>query len=160
MSSLIFIGIFSLKNNHPVHTTVTKHSGEKINVCHIYYTTAVMCKEPSELPAELCLFKRTGDCIYPDYTTALVIAKGYIPAGDVPGDLLLDALHVAPFPGHPNQDGYDATLPTFKWPLIFGLGSVTGVSTELPEGRVAFPVLMSEYIRGSNKSSTVLYAHS
>ena len=87
-----------------------------------------------------------------------MIAKGYVPPGDVAGDLLLDALYIAPFPGNTTGDaaGYNGKLPDFHWPLLFGLGSVSGASSELPNGQVSFPVSTSEFVHGGSKSSTLL----
>lgn len=114
-----------------------------------------------------------------DNSVALVIAKGYIPAGDVPGDVLLDAVrlapfpgdvslihdddylthsNIAPFPGDPSLDDYDDYLPEFFLPLIFGVGSVSGSHTDLLNGQVCFPVLVAEYVRGCIRQSTILYA--
>jgi hypothetical protein len=152
--------MFSLTNGHLVHTTTTKRSGETVNVCHTHYTTAVWCQIPPHIPAELRIYSRAGESVYADSTVVFVVAKAYIPAGDVPGDLLLEALHVAPFPGNQSEDGFDRTLPDFQWPLTFCLGTVTGASTDLPNGQISFPVSTSDYVRGSTKSTTLLYARS
>jgi hypothetical protein len=180
MSSLVFVGFFSLRDGESKQTSFTKRSGEKGTVTHTYYKTAVACRKPPEipadlripsrvddpsetpdtkLPADLRVFTRLTDPIYPDFTLAFVIAKSYIPAGDVPGDLLLDALYIAPFPGDPgDREEYDNALPDFRWPVIFGLGTVAGSSDDEPDGQVSFPVAVSEYVRGSMKSSTIQYA--
>lgn len=160
MSSLIFVGIFSLRNGHHVTTSFTKRSGEKATTCHAHYATAVVCRQPPLLPAEIRIYSRSGDPLLPENTVAVVVAKGYVPAGDVAGDLLLDALYIAPFPGNPaDRQTYDNSLPDFHWPLLFGLGTVSGASTEMPNGQVSFPVSLSDYVRGTVKASTVLYAH-
>ncbi|KAF8467063.1 hypothetical protein DFH94DRAFT_686031 [Russula ochroleuca] len=122
--------------------TVTKCSGDKAFLSHNHYSTAVICRPPPYLPAELR-----------HYT---IIAKGYIPAGDVPGDVLLDAVRLAPFPGDPSLDDYDDYLPEFFLPLIFGVGSVSGSHTDLLNGQVCFPVLVAEYVRGCIRQSTIL----
>jgi hypothetical protein len=156
MSSLIFVGVFALKDGRRVQLPYTKRSGEQSSREYSHYSTAVVCRQPPELPAELRIYSRSNDIIFPDDTAALIIAKAYIPPGDTAGDLLLDALNVAPFPGNPASDDYDVALPDFLWPLIFGLGTVSGPCGELPEGKASFPVTMSEYVRGSVKQSSVL----
>ena len=160
MSSLIFVGIFVLRDGRTVTTSFTKRSGEMGTVTHALYTTSVVCRLPPDLPAELRMYYRATDSLYADRTVALVIAKGYVPPGDVAGDLLLDAIHVAPLPasGDPNDEDFPQTLPNFEWPLIFALGSVSGASATLPEGQVSFPVSASEFVRSSTKSTTLLCA--
>lgn len=155
MSSLIFVGLFSLQAGRRVHSSFTKRNGEKMTVSHAHYTTAVICRNPPQLPAELRVYSRANDIILPDETVAFVIAKGFIPPSNVPGDLLLDAMHVAPFPGNPAGDNYDDCLPDFHWPLLFGVGNVSGPSNVLGNHQVAFPVTLSEYVRGSPRQSSV-----
>ena len=84
-----------------------------------------------------------------------------MPPGDVAGDLLLDTLYIAPFPRNSDEDtaGYNRKLPDFHWPLLFGLGTVSGSSSELLNGQVSFPVSTSECVRGSPMSSTLLCVH-
>jgi hypothetical protein len=127
------------------------------NISHAYYDTAVVCCHPPHLPAEPRVYVRGGGELIPDNTVAIVIAKGYVPPPDVAGDLLLDTLYIASFPGDLTVDEYDQTLPDFHWPLLFGLGlgSVSGASSELPNGQVCFPVRTSEYVRGTTRSSTL-----
>ena len=157
MSLLIFVGLFSLRDGHHVNTSFTKHSGEQVMTTHAHYTTAVVCRTPPALPAELRVYSRSSDSCLPDNTVAIVVAKGYVPTGDIAGDLLLDALHIAPFPGNASDPQiYDRMLPDFHWPLLFGLGSVSGPITKLPNDQVSIPVLLGEFVRGSIKSSIVL----
>jgi len=124
MSSLIFVGVFSL----PVR-------GENHAATH-----------PPALPADIQIYARTTDPLLPNETVAIVIVKGYVPPGDIAGDLLLESsvarCDMASFPGNTtgNAAGYDGKLPDFHWPLIFGLGTVSGTSSKLPNGQVSFPV--------------------
>jgi hypothetical protein len=82
---------------------------------------------------------------------------GHIPAPNVPGGLLFDAMDFAPFPGDPSAPDDDKTLPGLPRPRIFGLGDVRGPSNKLPNGQVTFPVTASDYVRGTSKQSTILY---
>lgn len=157
MSFLLFLGLFSLRGGHSVETTFTKRTGDKGIVKHTHYGTAVACRHPPQLPADLRIYARSGDRVYSDNTVAIVVAKGHIPAPDVAGDLLFDAMDFAPFPGDPSAPDYDKTLPDLPWPWIFGLGDVSGPSNELPNGQVTFPVTASDYVRGTSKQSTILY---
>ena len=161
MSSLIFVGLFSLRAGRHVHTSFTRRTGDKGNICHAHYKTAVACRHPPDLPAEIRIYSRGSDPLLADETLAIVIAKGYVPPGDVAGDLLLDTLYIAPFPRNSDEDtaGYNRKLPDFHWPLLFGLGTVSGSSSELLNGQVSFPVSTSECVRGSPMSSTLLCVH-
>ena len=87
---------------------------------------------------------------------AFVIEKGYIPPGDVLGNVPLDCISLARFPGNPATKTYDTTLPDFHSLMAFGLGTVTGPSTELGDEKIGFPVTMSEFVRGSSKQTTVM----
>ncbi|KAH9990154.1 hypothetical protein BJV77DRAFT_1151130 [Russula vinacea] len=151
MSSLIFVGFFSLRAGHRVHTTVTKRSGDKASLYHNHYSTAIICRHPPYLPGEVRYYTRATDSVCADNSVAFMVAKGYIPAADVPGDILLDAMRLVPFPGDPSLDGYDDYLPEFFSPLIFGHGSVSASSKDLPNGQVSFPVSVAKCVL--NKSS-------
>ncbi|KAH9988676.1 hypothetical protein BJV77DRAFT_949311 [Russula vinacea] len=157
MSSLIFVGFFSLRAGHRVHTTVTKRSGDKASLYHNHYSTAIICRHPPYLPGEVRYYTRATDSVCADNSVAFMVAKGYIPAANVPGDILLDAMRLVPFPGDPSLDGYDDYLPEFFSPLIFGHGSVSASSKDLPNGQVSFPVSVAEYVRGATRQSTILY---
>jgi hypothetical protein len=104
------------------------------------------------------MYTKPNEPVLADDTVAFVVAKGFVPAPDVPGDVLLEALHVAPFPGNPASVNYDDALPDFEWPLIFGLGNVSGPSSELANRKVVFPVTCSDFIRGATQESTISYA--
>ena len=86
---------------------------------------------------------------------AFLVAKAYIPPGNIAGNVLLEAVHVAPLPGDPSEDSYDDHLPDFAHPLVFGLGTVTAAVDNLPDGRISFPVSLSDYVRGTLKESTI-----
>jgi hypothetical protein len=88
---------------------------------------------------------------------ALIIAKGFVPPANVPGDILFEAMHVAPFPGNPASENYDDSLPDFHWPLIFAVGNVSAPATEQPQHQVVFPLAISEFVRGSPQQSTIQY---
>lgn len=105
MSSLIFVGLFSLRGRHIVETSFTKCTGEKGTISHAYYDMAVIWRHPSHLPAKLRIYTHGGELI-PNDTVAIVIAKGYVPPPppDVAGDLFLDTLYIAPFLGTPTGD--------------------------------------------------------
>jgi hypothetical protein len=159
MSSLIFVSLFSLRAGHIVETFFTKHTSEKGTISYTHYDTAVVCRHLPQLPAELRVYV-CGTELISDHTVSIVIVKGYVPPSDVAGDLLLNALYIAPFPGNPSGDSieYNRTLPDFHWHLLFGLGSVSGASTELPNGQVFFPVTTLKYVCGTTRSSTLSYA--
>lgn len=82
MSSLIFVETFVLRDGCTVTTSFTKCSGEKGTVTHTLYTTSV-CHLLSDLPTELRMYYHARDSLYTDWMVALVIAKGYVPPGDV-----------------------------------------------------------------------------
>jgi hypothetical protein len=63
---------------------------------------------------------------------------------------------LAPFPGDPASETYDDCLPDFNWPIIFGLGLVSGIATESANRQIEFPVTMTEYVRGLAQQSTIL----
>ena len=113
MSSLIFVGFFSLRAGHRVHTTVTKRSGDKASLYHNHYSTAIICRHPPYLPGEVRYYTRATDSVCADNSVAFMVAKGYIPAADVPRDILLDAMRLVPFPGDPSLLNYDDYLTQY-----------------------------------------------
>ncbi|KAH9991005.1 hypothetical protein BJV77DRAFT_1119013, partial [Russula vinacea] len=84
MSSLIFVGFFSLRAGHRVHTTVTKRSGDKASLYHNHYSTAIICRHPPYLPGEVRYYTRATDSVCADNSVAFMVAKGYIPAAMFP----------------------------------------------------------------------------
>lgn len=157
MSSFIIVGLFSLRAGHFVYTSVPRRTGGTGTICHAQYSTAVVCRAVPHLPAELRVFSRGDETFLPDQTVAFVVAKVYVPPANVPGDLQLDAMHLAPFPGNPCSDSYDCSLPNFPCPLVFGHGTVSDNHSTLDNGQVVFPVAMSEYVWRLTQQSTILY---
>jgi hypothetical protein len=154
MSSLFFVGFFSLHAGRRVKTSYTKRNGDKRSAWHAHYKAAVRCRNSSDLPAEVRVYS-PYDAIYSDNTFAFIIAKGFVPPANVGGEILLDAMHVAACPGNPADDNYRDSLPDFRWPSIFAFGNVSAPPTELPNRQVRFPISVSEYVRGSVKQSTI-----
>jgi hypothetical protein len=155
MSSLLLAGVFSLHGGRRAQTSYKKRNGENSSAWHAYYKTAVVCQSPPLLPAEVRVYSRAQDVLYPDHTVALLFAKAFVPPANVGGEILLDAMHVAAFPGNPTTDNYDDSLPDFHWPLVFAAGNVNTRPVELPNSHVAFSISVVEYVRGTPQQSTI-----
>ena len=84
--------------------------------------------------------------VFQDNTVAFVLAKAYVPPGNIAGNVLLEAIHVVPLLGDPSDESYDERMPNFPYPLVLGLGTVTSSVETLPDGRISFPVSLSDYV--------------
>jgi hypothetical protein len=74
----------------------------------------------------------------------------------MPSTFLLEAIHIAPEPGDPTTDDYEETVPDFPFPCILVHGTVSSEHKLDNGGIVNFPVTVSDYVRGSNKVSTLM----
>ena len=90
-------------------------------------------------------------------TVAFVVAKLCVPMGEGPTDLLLEAWHIAPVPGDPVNDDYDARLIDFEMPLVFALGTVGTVPDGVSGGVITFPVTVTDFVRGSVRETVLRY---
>ena len=149
MSSFTIFGFFALGNGRRLQTT--KH-GTQTCTWHAHYTTTIQCVTPPYVPADLRIYSPINDILHPDNTIAFTIARVHIPRT---GDVLLDALYIVPCPGNPSEDSYDDTVPDFQFPMVYGLGVVSSVHENLPDGSTAFSVTLTEYVRNTNQQSTV-----
>ncbi|KAL0952712.1 hypothetical protein HGRIS_006948 [Hohenbuehelia grisea] len=84
---------------------------------------------------------------------AFVVAKAPLPPSFT--TIVLDALHIYPIPGNPNDDAYDDHLPDAQFPFVLGLGHVTSKADALDDGSKVFNVTSNEFVRGGARSSTV-----
>ena len=157
MSSFIVVGYFGLSSRRRLRSDVTRADGSTAAIWHVYYDTCLMCSGSPTLPAELRKYSTVNDAILVDDTVAFVVAKAFIPPGNLPGNVLLDAFHVVPMSGDPSSEDYEAHLPDFPLHLVFALGTVTAPHETLPGGMVTFPLLLSEYVRGSMRESILQY---
>lgn len=146
MSSFIVIGYFGLSSGRRLCSDVTRANGSTAAIWHAYYDTCLMCSGSPTLPAELRKYSTVNDAILVDDMVAFVVAKAFIPPGNLPGNVLLDAFHVVPMSGDPSSEDYEAHLPDFPLHLVFALGTVTAPHETLPGGMVTFPLLLSEYV--------------
>ena len=154
--SFVIAGFFVLTTGRRVLTELSLSSGDNVTICHMLYSTTVVCSQQSaRLLAEIHMYSPVGDAPLPDNTVAFVVAKAHIPAERIGGIVLLDALHFSPMPGNPSDENYNANLPDFSNPLVLALGTVAADHEESPGGPLTFPVSLLEYIHGGVRESTV-----
>jgi hypothetical protein len=86
-------------------------------------------------------------------TIAYVVVKlNLLSAG---GPVLLEAWHIAPFPGDPTSKEYSFYIPDFLRLIVVGLGVVGDGHNSLPGGAVTFPVMVSDFVHGGVKETSV-----
>lgn len=100
-----------------------------------------------------------NDVVLQDDTIVFLIAKAFVPSGNDPGNILLEAIRLAPFPGNPKDPSYVKSVPDFFSPAIFAHGTVCGEYNGESTATVLFPTTVSDYVRGSNKTTTVQCAN-
>ena len=126
-----------------------------MGIWHVHYNTALTCQDLPLLPAELRNCSPVINTVFQDDTVTFVMAKAYVPPGNVAGNILLEAIHITPLPGDPSDDSYDEHMPDFPYPIVFGLGTVSSSVETFSDGRISFPVSLSDYVRGNLKQSVL-----
>ena len=71
--------------------------------------------------------------------------------------MLLDAIQMEFEPGDPTDNTYESSVPDFPHPTVFALGSVGEMTFERPGLVVTFSLILSEYVRGTTKMTTIEY---
>ena len=150
MSSLAFMSFFALAEGRPVMTTCANNT----RIWHAHYTTTIQCADGSTLPANVRIYSPMNDVLHADNTIAFVYALAHIPINSI---VVMDASHVLPFPGDPQTDSYEDSVPNLPNPFVIALGHVSGNASHLPEGSRMFPILVSEYVRDNTQLCTLTY---
>ena len=155
MSTFTTVGGFGLTFGCRIRTEVSKSNGTTQAVYYMYYITSINCAMLGPISAELHRYSPPNDAVLADDTIAFVIAKVYVPPANVPGSILLEAIHIAPVPSDPTSDTYEDTVPNFHYPAVFAQGTVLNNHQEKQSGLVTFPMNVSDYIRGTTKQLTL-----
>lgn len=148
MSSLTFLGFFCLASAHRVVTQKANNA----RAWHMHYSTTIQCADGTSLPADLRVYSPMNDIPHPDNTIAFVYARGHIPHNDI---AVLDASHVIPFPGDPDDETYEDSVPNLPNPFVIGLGQVTGRTELLSQGSRLFHVATSDFVRDNIQLSNI-----
>ncbi|KIM65723.1 hypothetical protein SCLCIDRAFT_1158130 [Scleroderma citrinum Foug A] len=149
MSSFTVFGFFGLASAKCVVTT--KLSGK--DVWHCLYSTSLQCSSGIHIPAKIHIYSPFNDVIHADHTIMFIVAKAYCPPNDI---ALLNAYHIFPIPGNPEDDNYESLAPDCPHPFISGIGTVSGRAEVLADGVTkVFLVVVNEYVRDGVKTSTV-----
>ena len=154
--AFVIVGFFALTAGRRVLTELSLSSGDNVTICHMLYSTTVVCsQQPATLLAEIHIYSPFDDAPLPDNTVAFIVAKAHIPLEGTGCTVLLDALHFSPILGNPSDENYNANLPAFSNPLVLALGTVSADHEETLGGPLTFPVSLSEYIHGGVRQSIV-----
>jgi hypothetical protein len=156
MSTFILTGFFGLLSGRRVRSEVTRSDGSSQTLYHVHYITSVTCST-SSVSADLRKYSPPNDIILRDNTIAFLVAKCYIPPANVPGNILLEAIHIAAVPGDPSSPGYEDSVPDFPFPAAFAQGLVTGDYQMNPEKAASFSFTLSDYVRGQTRQSAVTH---
>lgn len=157
MSAFTISGFFGLASGRRVRTEISKSNGSTQGVYYMTYITSIQCSNSDPVSAELRKYSPPGDSVFQDDTIAYVIAKAFVPPGTVTGNILLEALHIAPVPGDPASFNYVNSVPDFQFPAVFAHGTVCGEAEGDQNSVVTFPVSVSDYIRGSTMQTTLMF---
>ena len=82
-----------------------------------------------------------------------------MPPANVPENILLEAIHIVPVPGDPTSEAYEDSVPDFCFPAIFAQGCVINEYQEEQLCVITFPMVVSDYICGGTKQSTLQYVY-
>ena len=88
---------------------------------HILYDMTISLTDSSTIQASLCVYSPPNDNPLPPQTVMFAIAKVFAPAN---GTILMDVLTLVPYPGNPDDDAYDDTIPDFPAMLAMVTGPV------------------------------------
>ena len=157
MSTFIVSGFFSLTSGRRVRSEVPRPNGSSQGVYHIYYDTTVQCTQTGPISAELRKYSPPGEPVLQNDTIAYVVAKAYMPPVNMPRIILLEAIHIASEPGDPTSDEYEDSVPDFPFPSIFVQGTTSAEHKGDDGGVIHFPVTVTDYVRGHNKKSNIVY---
>ena len=86
----------------------------------------VTCTSGTLLPAQLRMYSPYQSQVLEETTIVFVVAKAFFPSDVSKSYILLDATHLYPVPGKPNQGDYESHVPSFEHTFIFTLGEVKG----------------------------------
>jgi hypothetical protein len=151
MSTFVIIGYFGLTDGRRETHNKVGSSGNNIRLNFLCYDASVQCAHGPAAPATIRVYSNAAEVPLPQNTVAHVVAKAFM---DADGNIVMDAYFLVPFPGDPEGDGYDDSVPNMPIPLIFGVGHVLRVGSQLASIKT-FDVSVSEYIRDAQRFSTV-----
>jgi hypothetical protein len=75
------------------------------------------------IPLDIRIYSPTTDMIKADHTVAFIIGRVAFSTATAQ----MDAFYLIPVPGDVDSDSYEDNIPDFPYPLLFGLGTVTGL---------------------------------
>jgi hypothetical protein len=130
---------------------MTTHANNT-RIWHAHYTTSVQCADGTSLPANIRIYSPMNDILHAENTIALVYARAHITNDST---VLMDASHIIPCPGNPDDDSYQDSVPDLPNPFVIALGHVSGRASHLPDGSRTFPLAVSEYVRDNTQLSNI-----
>ena len=150
MSSFAFIGFLCLAQGRRVMTTWPNNT----QTWHAHYVTSIQCPNSAGLPADLRIYSPMNNILHIDNTVVFVHACAQITQN---GTVLLDASHLVPRAGNPEDDDYETMIPDFPYPFVITLGNVSGRQSHMVNGSHIFPMAVSEYVRDSVQLSNIVF---
>ncbi|CDO69900.1 hypothetical protein BN946_scf184884.g59 [Trametes cinnabarina] len=152
-STLNIFGFFALAGGVRRSTPRASSSSSASVTFHCYYSTVIQCSSGSALPAELRVYSPPGQNPLPNNTIVFLTAKLHLRSA-LP--VLMDAMHLYPFPGDVNDMDYEDHVPDMPYPLIYGIGTVQSKEETLADGKSrGFLVSASERVRDVQALSTL-----
>ena len=153
MSSFIIVGFFALANGHRAHSA---QPGSSKTVSHCHYMTIVQCLHGPEVDAKIHVFSPASEAIvHPNDTVAFVIAHASVQQH--PFQILMEAKHLIPMPGNPEDNDYNERMPNFPYPFIAAIGHVTNTHHAMQgeDAKTQINLSVSDYVHGSIQASTI-----
>ena len=157
MSSFYLFGNFAVAGGSRVFTEKTIATGSTgdrtVRTPHILYDTTVTLTDSSTIQANLRVYSPPNDQPLPSQTVVFAVSKAFAPAN---GTILLDVLTLVPYPGNPDDDAYEDTIPDFPATLAMITGPVRAKHHVGNDGKSrAFFVEVSEYVRDTARISNI-----
>jgi hypothetical protein len=133
-------------------------SGTRLRVSHtVAYKTAVVSFNTAPVNAVLYVPSAPEDAILNDGTVTFVVGKTFIPPPHSTRPIAIDSIQIAPIPGNPAEPMlYHSHIPHYLVPTIIAQGAVAPTTATDAAAAPSFTLAVSDYIRGSMHSSSLL----
>jgi hypothetical protein len=95
-----------------------------------------------------------NDIPHADNTIAFVYARAHVTNDST---VLMDASHVVPCPGNPEDETYEDSAPDLPHPFVIALGHVSGKASHFLKGSRTFPLTILDYVRDNMQMSMIRY---